>query len=81
MAVKATCDVITSLISDENITQMTVLFSPLMTLLSDAVATNDDVVAIRIFALFDDCTVSTTPFLEQFLQPVIEACCGVGGLG
>ena len=77
MAVKAACDVITSLISTEAITSMTVLIPTLMTLLSNALSNDDDVIAIRIFTLFDDCTVSDEPFVEQYLQSVIEVCCEV----
>ena len=77
MAVKAACDVITSMISTEAITSMTVLIPTLMTLLSNALANDDDVIAIRIFTLFDDCSVSDEPFTEQYLQNVIEACCEV----
>ena len=78
MAVKAACDVISSLISTEAITNMTVLIPTLMTLLSSALSNDDDVIAIRIFTLFDDCTVSDEPFVEQYLQSVVEACCEVG---
>lgn len=78
MAVKAASDVITSLIGDATISQLSSLIPDLLQVLSFAIGSYDAELAIRIFGLFDDTTTSSQPFLQPFLREVLDACCAVG---
>ena len=46
-------------------------------LLADAIRDCDSEIAVRIFGLFEDCTVSSTPFLQSSLRDILSACCAV----
>lgn len=78
MAVKAASDVITSLIGDATISQLSSLIPDLLQVLSFAIGSYDAELAIRIFGLFDDTTTSSQPFLQPCLREVLDACCAVG---
>ena len=56
MAVKAAADVITSLIGDATISQLSSLIPDLLQVLSFAISSYDAELAVRIFGLFDDTT-------------------------
>ena len=75
MAVKAAADVITSLIGDATISQLSSLIPDLLQVLSFAISSYDAELAVRIFGLFDDTTTSSEPFLQPCLREVLDACC------
>lgn len=77
MAIKASCDVITSQIDTPSITQLTPVLPDLLQILADAIRDCDSEIAVRIFGLFEDCTVSSTPFLQSSLRDILSACCAV----
>lgn len=81
MAVKAASDVITSLIGDATISQLSSLIPDLLQVLSFAIGSYDAELAVRIFGLFDDTTTSSEPFLQPFLREVLDACCAVAPRG
>ena len=81
MAVKAAADVITSLIGDATISQLSSLIPDLLQVLSFAISSYDAELAVSIFGLFDDTTTSSEPFLQPCLREVLDACCAVALLG
>ena len=73
MAIKASCDVITSQIDTPSITQLTPVLPDLLQILADAIRDCDSEIAVRIFGLFEDCTVSSTLLLAGYSECLL--CC------
>ena len=77
MAIKASCDVITSQIDTPSLSQLAPVLPDLLQILANSIRDYDTEIAIRIFGLFEDCTVSNTPFLQSSLQDILSVCCAV----
>lgn len=78
MAVKATCDVLTSCINEEEISCFANLFPLLLNLIPDFVQNQDYDVLLRLLGLFDDMTAAEdSSFYIDHLPNVLSICCSV----
>lgn len=78
MAVKATCDVITSCINEEEISYYESLFPLLLNLIPDFIQNQDYDVLLRLLGLFDDMTASNdSSFYINHLPNILSICCSV----
>ena len=77
MAVKASCDIITTKIDDETITYYTPLLPRLLQILQSSLASGEQELVLRIVGLFDDAAISSPPFFGDHLESVLSACCSV----
>lgn len=77
MAVKASCDIITTKIDDDVIPYFTPLLPRLLQILQSSIASGEQELVLRIVGLFDDAAISTPPFFGDHLESIISACCSV----
>lgn len=78
MATKAACDVITSSVDEDEITQFIPLFKDLIEIIPEFVQNEDYEVLLRILGLFDDITASSDETIyTPYLIDILRICCGV----
>ena len=77
MAVKASCDIITTKIDDDVIPYLTPLLPRLLQILQSSITSGEQELVLRIVGLFDDTAISTPPFFGDHLESIISACLSV----
>ena len=77
MAVKATCDVIESMISPDSMIDFSRLFPVLLQRLFESIQNGDGDISQRIFCLLEDCVIHSYSFEPNLFKDILSICCSV----